>query len=155
MAGYSGYSMSNNAVQAYEEGLKPKAAMVKHYDNFTSKLFNELEEQELVWVEEWHHTSKKYNRTNFYKISLTGLFFLSTKKRPSKTATEELVALVNDFASLSDEEMDEIIEMPELDKQKLTDITGVNVVQEIKKIEVQEEQKYIDDILKEHEEVVL
>ncbi len=58
MTGYKGYSMSNNAVRAYGEGLVTAskigygipAALIDQY----------------VHAEEWHHTSSRYNRTNFY-----------------------------------------------------------------------------------------
>ena len=57
MAGYSGYSMSNNAVAAYDNGLVPAskipgvpAALVKEFCS----------------PSEWHHTSMHFNRTNFY-----------------------------------------------------------------------------------------
>jgi len=59
MAGYSGYSMSNNAVAAYEDGLVPAskipgipAALVKSY----------------CYPSEWHHTSCQFNKTNFYNV---------------------------------------------------------------------------------------
>lgn len=57
MAGYNGFSMSNNAVAAYENGLVPAskvpgvpAALVKAHCR----------------PSEWHHSSKNYNRVNFY-----------------------------------------------------------------------------------------
>ncbi len=57
MAGYYNYSMSNNAVLAYKKGLLPAskipgvpASLVKPFCQPT----------------EWHHTSSKYNRTDFY-----------------------------------------------------------------------------------------
>jgi len=57
MAGYSGYSMSNNAVDAYSRGLLP-ASKIKKVPKNLIELFCDYEE--------WHHTSKEYNRTNFY-----------------------------------------------------------------------------------------
>ena len=58
MSGYSpDFSMSNNAIAAYENGLRPAskipgvpAALVK----------------EFCRPDEWHHSSKAYNRVNFY-----------------------------------------------------------------------------------------
>jgi hypothetical protein len=57
MAGYNGFSMSNNAVAAYNDGLVPAskvsgvpAALVKAHCRPT----------------EWHHSSKNFNRVNFY-----------------------------------------------------------------------------------------
>lgn len=57
MAGYHGFSMSNNAVAAYNDGLVPAskvpgvpAALVKAHCR----------------PAEWHHASKAFNRVNFY-----------------------------------------------------------------------------------------
>ena len=90
MAGYNGYSMSNNAVEAYDMGYMPKskwtkAAMldaIKEYlneeylDNDNNKLDISLVEKmskELMFktffcYKEWHHTSSHYNRVDFYGI---------------------------------------------------------------------------------------
>lgn len=56
MAGYDGFSMSNNAVQAYADGLVPasKTGVPAHLVEI------------YVQPVEWHHTSAKYNATNFY-----------------------------------------------------------------------------------------
>ena len=57
MAGYNGFSISNNAVAAYDDGLVPAskvpgvpAVLIKAHCRPTK----------------WHHSSKNYNRTNFY-----------------------------------------------------------------------------------------
>ena len=57
MAGYSDFSMSNNAVAAYQDGLRPAskcgsipAALVERF----------------VDSREWHHSSKMYNAVNFF-----------------------------------------------------------------------------------------
>ncbi len=57
MVGYSGFSMSNNAIAAYENGLVPAskikgvpASLVKQYCTYS----------------EWHHSSKFYNKVEFY-----------------------------------------------------------------------------------------
>lgn len=58
MAGYApDFSMSNNAVAAYDDGLRPAskipgvpAALVKRFCRY----------------DEWHHSSKLFNRTPFY-----------------------------------------------------------------------------------------
>lgn len=78
MAGYADdYSMSNNAVAAYERGLRPRSKWNKrdildalpadkraalHLDSYPLAF---LREHFLSW-EEWHHTSKQYNQTDFY-----------------------------------------------------------------------------------------
>ncbi len=57
MAGYNGFSMSNNAVAAYRNGLMPAskirgipAALIEAY----------------CLPSEWHHSSKNYNKVKFY-----------------------------------------------------------------------------------------
>ena len=80
MAGYHNYSMSNNAVSAYESGEKPlskwtKAEMVKQaipYLTCDVSLFKRLTVKEMRRValceSSWHHTSSWYNKTSFYSI---------------------------------------------------------------------------------------
>lgn len=55
--GYNGYSMSNRAVRAYDRGLLP-ASKIKQVPNELIR--------EYCSSEEWHHTSCKYNITEFY-----------------------------------------------------------------------------------------
>ena len=82
MSGYHNYSMSNNAVLAYENGEKPLSKWTK------AAIIESLAEQEapanfieavkkqpaaavktvLLYCSSWHHTSKEYNRTNFYSV---------------------------------------------------------------------------------------
>lgn len=58
MSGYSWiHGMSNNAVMAYEDGLLP-ASKIKEVPTNLIRIF--------VDSEEWHHTSKFFNRTEFY-----------------------------------------------------------------------------------------
>ena len=82
MAGYNGYSMSNNAVAAYDEGKKPlskiKASDLKasgwlYSAGFAKWLAKQkrrnghFDNDYMIWEPaEWHHTSKEYNCTNFY-----------------------------------------------------------------------------------------
>lgn len=84
MAGYHGWSMSNNAVRAYEDGEKPLSKWTKKtlvYE-LADVLDAEPEEVEkvlkpyalkevkdkcLVYTG-WHHTSSHYNRTAFYAL---------------------------------------------------------------------------------------
>ena len=83
MAGYDNYSMSNNAVAAYETGEKPKSKWTK------KEIIEELRDQsedlkvdikaleklpvstlrEIALVQSsWHHTSSYFNRTDFYMV---------------------------------------------------------------------------------------
>lgn len=86
MAGYYNYSMSNNAVDAYCEGKKPlskwkkadilaeAAELLEHDENKAAKLhllqsctLAQLKNNLLRYAE-WHHTSKHYNATSFYRV---------------------------------------------------------------------------------------
>lgn len=98
MAGYNGYSMSNNAVAAYESGEKPLSQWAK------GDIISEIEQ--LVLAKEidisfdianlkkvpvsmlkdvclkqtsWHHTSEYYNRTNFYSLDIGKIESLTDK----------------------------------------------------------------------------
>ena len=84
MAGYYGYSMSNNAVDAYENGEKPLSKWRK------SDILEAIEESEIelkcsmeklrklpvkvlkevcLSYSSWHHTSNHYNKTDFYSLN--------------------------------------------------------------------------------------
>lgn len=90
MAGYYGFSMSNNAVTAYEDGKRPLSKWTKtaildraysnmQYDGadpdqittvmtaLKSLSFKTLKARALT-VSEWHHCSSWYNRTDFYDV---------------------------------------------------------------------------------------
>lgn len=83
MAGYNGWSMSNNAVDAYENGEKPLSKWRK------SDILEAIEESEIelkcsieklrklpvkilkevcLRYSSWHHTSNHYNETDFYSL---------------------------------------------------------------------------------------
>lgn len=92
MAGYIGYSMSCNAADARDRGLRPISEWSKGLilDTIMEAIENEeltlqfdvellrkvklsdLKREALV-CEEWHHTSKFYNRTDFYGLDLVNL----------------------------------------------------------------------------------
>lgn len=85
MSGYFGYSMSNNAVAAYRNGEKPiskwtKADILTGVRDCISLQDSDeiilalskvsvaiLRKNLLVWSG-WHHTSSRYNRTDFYSL---------------------------------------------------------------------------------------
>lgn len=81
MAGYNGYSMSNNAVTAYENGEKPfskwsKADIleeIKEDIDFEKYNFKKISsfilKNYFLQKSSWHHTSSYYNCTNFYRIN--------------------------------------------------------------------------------------
>lgn len=83
MAGYYGYSMSNNAVDAYNDGEKPISkwtkseilAAIKAENLNLSCSFEQLRKapvrvlKRLCLVRSsWHHTSCLYNKTDFYSV---------------------------------------------------------------------------------------
>jgi len=71
MAGYQDFSKSNNAVEAEAQGLKPLSLMtlddLRQAGWAESKAFAIWLAKEDFWAaSEWHHTSKMYNRTDYY-----------------------------------------------------------------------------------------
>lgn len=87
MAGYKGWSMSNNAVSAYENGEMPiskwsKKEIIKrieeavYYEEIELQCsLEELKKLPLYFFKtyclmytSWHHTSKFYNETSFYSL---------------------------------------------------------------------------------------
>ncbi len=75
-SGYNGYSMSNRAVQAYEDGLVP-ASKIREVP---TPLI-----QEFCRYAEWHHTSSQYNcvakREYFQKEVNNKRFFFYFRKK--------------------------------------------------------------------------
>lgn len=80
MAGYNGYSMSNNAVNAYESGEMPYSKWTKediineieNIDDTKVEFAKQLTAKELkefiLTRTSWHHTSMLYNKTDFYSV---------------------------------------------------------------------------------------
>lgn len=80
-SGYSGYSMSNRAVEAYEDGEMPLSKWSKEkiirevveYDHFTKEELKKYTKKVLTeyFLERssWHHTGKFCNETDFYSIN--------------------------------------------------------------------------------------
>lgn len=83
MAGYNGYSMSNNAVAAYADGEKPlskwtKADIMAAIETTEIELKCSIEKlkklpvgvmkEELLYNSSWHHTSSHFNKTDFYRL---------------------------------------------------------------------------------------
>ncbi len=87
MAGYYGFSMSNNAVEAYESGEKPKSKWTKR--EIIEEIKRQIEEEEVelnvslsviekmplealmdlaLYESSWHHTSGYFNETSFYSV---------------------------------------------------------------------------------------
>lgn len=95
MAGYNGFSMSNNAVAAYEDGEKPLSKWTK------ADIFDAINEQEVelkcsieklkklpakvlkgicLIYSSWHHTSNHYNKTDFYSLDIDRIENLTDDK---------------------------------------------------------------------------
>lgn len=95
MAGYNGFSMSNNAVAAYEDGEKPLSKWTK------TDIFDAINEQEVelkcsieklkklpvkvlkevcLTYSSWHHTSNHYNKTDFYSLDVDRIENLTDDK---------------------------------------------------------------------------
>lgn len=79
-SGYSGYSMSNRAVDAYEDGEMPLSKWTKkmiisevvEHEHFTEEELKKYPKKVLaeyfLFESSWHHTSKFCNATDFYSI---------------------------------------------------------------------------------------
>lgn len=80
--GYDGYSMSNNAREAYDLGKMPISKWTKRdvlgvvkqelpdKVELVSQLTLPLIKKYLLTSTEWHHTSSYYNSTDFYEVDL-------------------------------------------------------------------------------------
>ncbi len=116
MAGYNGYSMSNNAVAAYLDGEMPlskwtKAAIIKAiFENCEiaeekADLLKKMTAKELkdnfLKCSSWHHTSKFYNCTDFYSLDFYKIEeisaeviknIISNRQKKAKRSAEEIEA---------------------------------------------------------------
>lgn len=63
MAGYHNFSMSNNAVDAYHRGLLPASKAAREFGFKSTAALRSC-----VRSGEWHHTSKKFNATDFFDV---------------------------------------------------------------------------------------
>lgn len=94
-SGYTGYSMSNRAVSAYENGEMPLSKWTKSEImrcvnecvdkyNLSVDLINKLTVKQLkdlfIYISSWHHTSSYCNRTNFYEFREDKLSELTNEK---------------------------------------------------------------------------
>lgn len=116
MAGYHGYSMSNNAVEAYKQGEKPLSKWTKKIIleevsklGYSFPLLKSVSldtlKRKLLCYSSYHHTSKYFNTTNFYELNIFVLDNLTDvditvwlneekenkKKVPTKTKSEKWI----------------------------------------------------------------
>lgn len=105
MAGYRGYSMSNNAVSAYADGEKPISNWSE--SDVISVIADELGVNEsdiklkypyryYLKKTSWHHTSSKYNKTDFYSVSFDDEDVILTD-------TAEMNRIENEIKAVSDD----------------------------------------------------
>ena len=87
MAGYSGFSKSNNAVEAELSGLFPASVLAKKIGVSTAAI------KALLEVAEWHHTSSYYNKTYYYDIEDAMAIIDQLKAYKSEKAQEEDLGL--------------------------------------------------------------
>lgn len=91
-SGYNGYSMSNRAVEAYEDGEKPlskwrKAEIIEQVKELDIKFNIELLKKcKLKTLKDyflkktsWHHTSSYCNSTDFYSLNVDFIEDLTSK----------------------------------------------------------------------------
>jgi hypothetical protein len=70
MAGYFGYSKSNNALAAEAEGRFPLSHAIAKVAQAAGCTRAQARESLLaIGPAEWHHTSKKFNRTDYYDVA--------------------------------------------------------------------------------------
>ena len=100
--GYDVYSMSNNARDAYASGEKPlskwtKAAILTEVEAIRPEAAEMLRnvpasllKENVLCCSSWHHTSKMYNRTDFYSVDEDTIDELTAETveawRPTKKA---------------------------------------------------------------------
>lgn len=117
MAGYRGFSMSNNAADAYNSGEKPfskwtKKEILKEIESLnvkTFELFKKMKVKTLkdnfLYKSSWHHSSKFYNEVDFYSVDidkiesvsekeLNNLLNISAKKEKEKEVIGEITVQV-------------------------------------------------------------
>lgn len=79
MAGYHNFSMSNNAIDAYRNGEMPLSKWTKgiileklEIRDYNVEMFKKLTVAQLkkyfLRYSSWHHTSSRYNCTDFYSM---------------------------------------------------------------------------------------
>ena len=110
MSGYKGYSMSNNAVEAYKNGEKPYSRWTKA--NIIEAIEKAIREDDLILkcsmeklnktpaeilklfclsYSSWHHTSKRYNKTDFYILDINRVACLTDEKIDNEIAKNKNV----------------------------------------------------------------
>ena len=117
MAGYNGFSMSNNAVDAYNNGEKPlskwtKADILEAISEYAEendlkinmdllkKVSVKVMKSKFLRKSSWHHTSLMYNRTDFYSLD----------ESEADELTDEKVNLLIEKSKQEEEKVEEAVE---------------------------------------------
>lgn len=101
MAGYNWFEgKSNNAVWAEEEGLVTKSKITAAWlrangIDETVTFIKFLIKADAIWEDEWHHTSKFFNMTNYYSAE-------SIKERLSTLEKSGRLAIWRDMFKVPD-----------------------------------------------------
>lgn len=112
MAGYRGSSMSNNAVSAYADGEKPISN--RSESDVISAIADELGVNEsdiklkypyryYLKKTSWHHTSSKYNKTDFYSVSFDDEDIILTDTAEMNRIDNEIKAVSDDIDTYKSE----------------------------------------------------
>lgn len=93
-SGYVGYSKSRRAVDAEERGLRSKSQMTNVFANAVSEIvgkkvtLREIKDAlQYIHADEWHHTSKYGNKTDYYSVETIANYFSDTDTE-TETETE-------------------------------------------------------------------
>ena len=81
--GYSGFSQSNRALSAKSGGILPKSHFEKEY-NLPKGFIDKMK----IKTKEYHHTSKKYNSTDFFNPKETAQQLIENFDSPKKLEEE-------------------------------------------------------------------
>lgn len=120
--GYVGYSMSVRANNAYINNIMPKSKWTKsEILNIVEEANNKLDLELLssftkeqlqdifLFYDSWHHTSKLYNKTDFYKID---------KDYVSSLTNDDLIEQREHFKNQKNKEYDVVVDINENNKNE-------------------------------------
>lgn len=134
-SGYVGYSKSKRAVEAEERGLRSKSQMNKEFADLINQILVEngankvslrkiKDSLNFIRADEWHHTSKFGNQTNYYSPEKIANFFLS---RNVNTSTQSEYDIEKEFNSYLESKLPYTFAItPESNGVKIAVFTAVN-----------------------------
>lgn len=95
--GYIGFSMSVRAAEARNENKFPKSDFKKTY-GISEKDFQSVKD---LLEYEWHHTSKFFNKTDFFGITNDAIYFLIGLNLKKYNHLENCIVLENETKLVS------------------------------------------------------